>query len=127
MSKLTSTYKTALISAIIVVIVYASLCFGYFIKLPDLPNGLIAGGLLGSLSYLTLGLADSVDKKKEKPILSIVITIIRFLLIAALIVLAALLEYKMGYRVLNVFTVVGGYSISLVTYLIILLIEKKHV
>ena len=127
MSKLTSTYKTALISAIAVLIIFASLCFGYFIKRPDIPNGLIAGGLLGSLSYLTLGLVDGLDKKKEKPILSIVVTIIRFLLIAALIVLAALLEYKMGYRVLNVFTVIGGYSISLMTYLIILLIERKHV
>lgn len=125
--ELTNTYKAALVSLFIALVVYGGLCFGYFINRPDLPNGLIAGGALGSLSYLTLGLVNEFDKKKNRPVLSIVITIIRFLLIGALIVLAALLEYKMGYLVLNVFTVIGGYSISLLTYLIIVLIEKKHV
>ena len=39
----------------------------------------------------------------------------------------ALLQFKLGYKVMNVFTVLGGYFITLIIYITISVIEKKHV
>ena len=124
---LTNLNKTAFISSILVVIGYLALLFGYFVGMPDLPNGFIAGGVLGSLSYFAIGLVDKLDAEKEKPVWTIILTIIRYLLIGGLIVLAAFLQFKTDYKILNVFTVLGGYSVALITYVIVLLVERKNV
>ena len=126
-TNLTNTYKTAFISIVIVIVGYLALLFGYFVDMIDLPNGFIAGGLLGSLSYLAMGFVEKIDEKKDKPVWTIIVTIIRYLLIGGLVVLAAFLQFKMNYRILNVFTVLGGYFVALMTYVVILLIERKHV
>lgn len=125
--KLSSSFKVAIISALLTVIAFLGLLFGYFINQPDLPNGVLAGGALGSLTYLILGIVEKFDEERRIPILTIVVTVVRFLLIAALLLVAALLQYQYGYKVMNVFTVLGGYIISLIVYIVILLIEKKHV
>ena len=124
---LSNPYKTAFVSLIVVIVVFCSLVFGYFINYPGLPNGLLAGGLIGCLSYFTIGLADKIDEEKQKPVFTIVVQVVRYLLISALIVLAVLLEFKYQQRYLNVFTVIGGYMISLVIYIIISLLERQHV
>ena len=127
LNNLSSYYKTAFLSLIAVIIAYLGLLFGYFINQPDLPNGLLAGGLLGVISYFFLGVVDKIDEQKEKPVWSIVITIVRYLCIAALVAIAALLQYKYSLKVMNPFLVVGGYLISLIFYILVVLKEKKHV
>ena len=126
-NKLSSSFKTAVLSLLVTIVIFLGLIFGYFINQPDLPNGILAGGLLGSLSYLLIGIAEKIDEKKRLPIWTIVFTIIRFILIAALVAVSAYLQFKLGYKVMNVFTVVGGYAISLIIYIVITLLEKKHV
>ena len=126
-NKLSSSFKTAILSSIVIIVIFLGLIFGYFINQPDLPNGILAGGLLGSISYLLIGIADIIDEKKHLPIWTIVFTIIRFLLIAGLVVISALLQFKFGYKVMNVFTVLGGYFITLIVYIVISLKEKRHV
>ena len=126
-NKLSSSFKTAVLSLCVTVIAFLGMIFGYFINQPDLPNGILAGGLLGSLSYLLIGIAERIDEKKCLPIWVIIFTIIRFLLIATLVVVSALLQFKFGYRVMNVFTVLGGYLITLIIYIVICLLEKRHV
>ena len=126
-SKLSISFKTALISLVVIVVIFLGMVFGYFINQPDLPNGILAGGILGSLSYLLIGIAERIDETKRLPIWTIVFTIIRFILIAGLVVVSALLQFKLGYKVMNVFTVVGGYSVTLIIYIIVSLVEKKHV
>lgn len=126
-NKLSSSFKTAVLSLLVTIIIFLGLIFGYFINQPDLPNGVLAGGMLGSISYLLIGIAERIDEKKRLPIWTIIFTVIRFLLIAALVVISAYLQFKLGYKVMNVFAVVGGYAISLIIYIVISLIEKKHV
>ena len=122
-NKLSSSFKTAVLSLLVTIVIFLGLIFGYFINQPDLPNGILAGGLLGSLSYLLIGIAERIDEKKRLPIWTIVFTIIRFILIAALVAVSAYLQFKLGYKVMNVFTVVGGYAISLIIYIVITLLD----
>ena len=126
-AQLTPIYKATFVSFIAVVVAYISLIFGYFVNKIDLPNGLILGGGIGVLSYLALAIIEKREKEKEKPVLTIIITILRYLLIAAAVVISALSQYKWGYKIINPFTVVGGYLIPLVIYLVITLVEKKDV
>ena len=126
-NKLSSSFKTALLSLLVTIVIFFGLIFGYFINQPDLPNGVLAGGILGSISYLLIGIAERIDEKKHVPLWTIIFTVIRFILIAALVVISAYLQFKLGYKVMNVFAVVGGYAISLIIYIMISLIEKKHV
>ena len=126
-AQLTPIYKATFVSFIAVVVAYISLIFGYFVNKIDLPNGLILGGGIGVLSYLALAIIEKREKEKEKPVLTIIITILRYLLIAAAVVISALSQYKWGYKIINPFTAVGGYLIPLVIYLVITLVEKKDV
>ena len=125
--KLSNSFKVTIISGFITVIAFLGMVFGYFINQPGLPNGVLAGGLLGTLSYLLMGLVEKRDENRNSAVLTILVTILRFILIGALLIVAALLEYKFNNKMLNVFAVLGGYLISLIVYLVVILLEKKHV
>ena len=126
-SQLSNYYKATIVSSIVIILVYLGLIFGYFINLSDIPNGLIAGGILGVLSYLFLAIAEQKEKLMLKSSLAIAITVIRFILIAILLIVSALLEYKFNLKIFNLFTILGGYMIPLIVYLIILLTGRKNV
>lgn len=83
------------------------------------------GGLVGLVSYLLLGIAENLDKKKNKLTFTIIFTILRFILIAAIIFLAAFLYYKLEAKIFNVFAVVGGYFIPFFSYLIVNLVNRR--
>ncbi len=125
--KLSNSFKVTIISGFLTVIAFLGMVFGYFINQPGLPNGVLAGGLLGTLSYLLMGLVEKRDENRNSAVLTIIVTILRFILIGALLIVAALLEYKFNNKMLNVFAVLGGYLISLIVYLVVILLEKKHV
>lgn len=126
-ANLTSSYKTTIVSFIAVILAYFSLFFAYFIEHSDIPNGLILGGGIGVLSYLLIGLVEKSDAKRKKPVLTIIVTVLRYLAIAAAIVLSALAFFKWNKPIFNPFSVLGGYLIPLIVYLVILLVDKKYV
>ena len=126
-ANLSSSFKTVFISLLVVLIVFLGLGFGYFVDLANLPNGLLAGGLLGIIFYVFMGLTEKIDLEKQKPVWTIILTIVRFIFIGGLVALSIILEYQAGLKILNVFTVLGGYFISLIVNLIIVLTEKKNV
>ena len=125
--QLSRTYKTAVLSLFVTFVCYLGVIFGYFIDLMGLPNGIALGGLIGSLSYLFMGLAEQKDEKSEKLVRTIIVTIIRFVLIGLFIALSIFLEYSLNIKVFNVFAVVGGYFIALLVYIILTLKEKQDV
>ena len=101
--KLSSTYKAAFISTLVILAAFLSLIFGYFNELADIPNGVLAGGLIGILSLVFKGLAEKADAKRQKPIWTIVVSVSRYLLIGILIVVSAILQYQFGYKIFNLF------------------------
>ena len=57
--------------------------------------------------------------------ISILINVIRFILIAIIAFVFALLEYVYFIKIANIFDILGGYLIPLVVYIIVLLIKKE--
>ena len=125
--KLSVAYKSTLVSFAAVITIYLCLMFGYFTNHPDIPNGLILGGGIGVVSYLALAIVEKHDKENNKLVLTIIVTILRYLILAAALVLSALAKYKWDHSIFNLFTIMGGYLIPLITYLIFILMERKNV
>ncbi len=120
-------YKTAFISAISLVAVMLITLFLYFIGYHDVPNGIALGGLVGILSYLILGLVEGKDARNKRSVGAIIVSIMRFILLATVLVLSAYMYFKLEYHIFNPFAVVGGYLISLVVLIILVRKESKNV
>ena len=120
-------YKTFFIGSLVLIVAFGAAFFCYFNGMYDVPNGVLAGGFLGMLSNFLLGLSDKHDFEHKKPTLAIIISISRFLLIAILLLVSAILEYRLNYKLFNLFATVGGYLISPATFVVIALMERKNV
>ena len=127
LSELSINLKTVVLSSIAILVIYLCLIFGYFVNLKDIPNGFLLGGIVGIASFLLMALADKLDNKKDKPTFAIIFIVIRFILIGAIIILVALMNYQWNINIFNIFTVVGGYFVPLIINIIIYVMERKNV
>ncbi len=91
----------------------------YFFSLMEIPNGVALGGGIAVILYLILGLCDTEEKSKKSLVITVVILIIRFLIIAGLLFLVGWLYYKIGFKAFNIFAVAGGYLIPLPVHMIV--------
>ena len=117
-------YKVALWSALVIssAIILTIPCF--FFSLMEIPQGIALGGGVGILTYLFLGLAENDENQKKSMVLTIVVIIVRFLVIAGVLFLAGWLYYAQGVKAFNIFAVLGAYTISIILNLILVRKEK---
>ena len=117
-------YKVALWSALIIssAIILTIPCF--FFSLMEIPQGIALGGGVGILTYLFLGLAENNEDQKKSMVLTIVVIIVRFLVIAGVLFLAGWLYYAQGVKAFNIFAVIGAYIISIILNIILARKEK---
>ena len=117
-------YKVALWSALVIssAIILTIPCF--FFSLMEIPQGIALGGGVGILTYLFLGLAENDEDQKKSMILTIVVIIVRFLVIAGVLFLAGWLYYAQGVKAFNIFAVIGAYIISIKLNIILVRKEK---
>lgn len=117
-------YKVALWSALVIssAIILTIPCF--FFSLMEIPQGIALGGGVGILTYLFLGLAENDENQKKSMVLTIVVIIVRFLVIAGVLFLAGWLYYAQGVKAFNIFAVLGAYTISIILNIILVRKEK---
>ena len=119
-TNLNSSLKTVVWSAIVVAILVILLSPLFFFSLMEIPLGIALGGSVGILNYLILGLIDDKEYKKANLVLTIVTIIVRFLVIAGVLVLVGFLYYKLSIKLFNIFAVAGSYFISFIVSIFIL-------
>ena len=124
--KLNINYKTALVSSVVLCFITLAILFMFFIGLREYPQGLLLGGLVGILPYLFFGLTEPIDRRRGKITFSIIINIVRFIFILAVMFLCGYLYYDRGYHIFNMFTLMGGYFIPLVAYVVFLMRSKQQ-
>ena len=112
--------KTVVWSIIVVAILVIALSPLFFFSLMEIPLGIALGGSVGILNYLILGLIDDKEYKKVNLVLTIVTIIVRFLVIAGVLVLVGFLYYKLNIKLFNIFAVAGSYFISFIVSIFIL-------
>lgn len=119
-SSLDICYKTAFISSIVMIVaVLATTCL-FFLGYCEIPYGIILGCSTAIISYLLMGLVNSKNKSR-KPVGTVVMIIVRFVLIAGVTFMSAWFYYKLNLKLFNVFAVVGAYLASTICYCIIFL------
>lgn len=117
---LNSNLKTVVWSIIVVAILVIALSPLFFFSLMEIPLGIALGGSVGILNYLILGLIDDKEYKKVNLVLTIVTIIVRFLVIAGVLILVGFLYYKLNIKLFNIFAVAGSYFISFIVSIFIL-------
>ena len=125
MKKLNNSYKTAIFTAIGALIGFVATIFCFFINLMEVPLGILLGGITFSTISFFTGVAETKDEKNVESKRTIIMIIIKFALSIALIVLLAVLYYKVGFKVFNLFAFIGVYTLNTIVTVIVYLISKK--
>lgn len=124
-SKLKIEYQICLWSAITVATLVILLIPCFFFSLMEIPQGITLGGATGILIYVFLGLFNNEGQQKKTMIITFVIMILRFVVIAGLLFLTGWLYYGIGFKAFNIFAVMGGYFIPLATHIILVRKERS--
>lgn len=120
-NKLDISFQTALVSTIALAIIMAGTSFLFWMNLTEIPLGILLGCGTGIISYVIFGIISLKEKEGAKPVGSIAVTIVRFLLIAVVIFLSAWLYYNQGIKLFNVIAVAGGYLIPIIVLTLLIL------
>lgn len=109
---------TFVFSLIVVSLAYLCsipLIFKGFIKIP---NGIALGALINAFAYLVMFLIKDKEERELTIKFSVLVSILRFVLLAGAIILFAILEYKLGMGIFNPIAIAGGYMIPLIIQII---------
>ena len=123
-SKLNIYLKCVVLSGLFLLLLSLALIPLYFINYMDIPLGFILGGGYGMLCYFLIGILE--NKRAEYYKWAVLVSILRFVVLAALLFFVALCYYKWDIKIFNIFTVLGGYLICLVVFLILSVIASKR-
>ena len=118
--KLSASYKTAVISALITIVLTCLSLLFILCNLLEIPLGILLGGAIGSISYLFFGLSEKTFNGNKAGLgLTILIIVVKFLVLAIVLLFAGYLYYGLGQHIFNLFAIVGGYFISIICNIII--------
>lgn len=123
--KLNIYHKCSVLSGLFLIVLSLALIPLYFFNYMDIPLGFMLGGSYGILIYFITGILE--NKRDEHYKWAVVISFLRYLLFATLLVLVGLCYYKWDIKIFNIFSVVGGYLICLAVFIILFVIKSKKV
>ena len=109
---------TFVFSLIVVLLAYLCLIPLIFKGLINIPNGIALGALINAFAYLVMFLIKDKEERELTIKFSVIVSILRFVLLAGAIILFAILEYKLGMGIFNPIAIAGGYMIPLIIQII---------
>ena len=109
---------TFVFSLIVVLLAYLCLIPLIFKGLIKIPNGIALGALINAFAYLVMFLIKDKEERELTIKFSVIVSILRFVLLAGAIILFAILEYKLGMGIFNPIAIAGGYMIPLIIQII---------
>ena len=121
--KLNIYYKCSVLSGLFLIFISLCLIPLYFFGYMDIPLGFLLGGVYGVVVYFFTGLLE--NKRQDYYKWAVVLSVLRFFILAVLLVLTALCYYKWELKIFNIFSVVGGYLLSLVVLIILFVVKDK--
>lgn len=109
-------YKVAFWSTILVLGIAVLLIPLFFLKLMEIPQGILVGGGISIVVYLFLGLFNNPDKPKKSLVATIVVIALRLVIIAGLLFLDGWLYYSLGFKAFNIFAIAASYLLPLIVH-----------
>ena len=91
----------------------------------DIPLGFLLGGIVGGVSLVLFSIFYKKEENRKSIKISIAISFIRILLIGGLLFLVGYLYYQKNTKIFNIFATAGGYLLSTICLMIIMVVSKK--
>ena len=114
---------SAFISLIIFILMIPLIIFGY----GEYSFGLILGEFINYMSYMILGFIEKRNSTDKKITTLMVVTIIlRIVILALVATLVGFMYYRHDIKVFNIFTLIGGYMIPLIVFIVISIKERNN-
>ena len=121
--KLNIYHKCAVLSGLFLLLLSIALIPLYFFNYMDIALGFILGGGYGILVYSIVGLLE--NKRSDYYKWAVLISILRFFILAALLIIVGLCYYKWEIKIFNIFSVVAGYLICLTVLIILFIVNDR--
>lgn len=118
-------YQTAIVSGTIIIIGFLSIMFLFWQNYGEVPLSVLAGGLIASISYLFLGIFSKEGSDGKKPIVTIIIQIVRFVLLGGAVIVAALLTNKLSLIKATPIIVAASYLVAPICLVVLSLLNGR--
>ena len=123
---LSNSYKIAILTFLAGLFGFLITCFLIVEnRLIGIPYGFLFSGTVIALLNLLTGLFERVDDKKEVATYTLISIIARFMVIVGIMVLLALMNYRWGVKIFNLFVFVGMYTLSMIFTIITFMKERR--
>ena len=120
-------HRTFVLSFVISFILFVLMIPLMIFNFGEIPFGLLLGEFVSYMSYFVIGFIVKKNPiNKGSNIALVIVLIARFLILAGISILSALLYYRLNHHIFNVFAIIGGYFIPLVVLIVLSLMERKE-
>ena len=123
---LSNSYKIAILTFLAGLFGFLITCFLIVEnRLIGIPYGFLFSGTVIALLNSLTGLFERVDDKNELATYTLISIIARFMVIVGIMVLLALMNYRWGVKIFNLFVFVGMYTLSMIFTIITFMKERR--
>ncbi len=117
--------RVALFVALLTVVAIISSIYCFFINFMEVPLGFALGGVIVSSLYLVGHFLYQIDVKNGEVKYSILMTGIRNIILISSIIISALMYYRWGIKLFNIFAYIGIYTGGMIIYVVDHLVVKN--
>ena len=117
--------RVALFVALLTVVAIISSIYCFFINFMEVPLGFALGGAIVSSLYLVGHFLYQIDVKNGEVKYSILMIGIRNIILISSIIIFALMYYRWGIKLFNIFAYIGIYTGGMIIYVVDHLVVKN--
>ena len=117
--------RVALFVALLTVVAIISSIYCFFINFMEVPLGFALGGVIVSSLYLVGHFLYQIDVKNGEVKYSILMIGIRNIILISSIIIFALMYYRWGIKLFNIFAYIGIYTGGMIIYVVDHLVVKN--
>ena len=117
--------RVALFVALLTIVAIISSIYCFFINFMEVPLGFALGGVIVSSLYLVGHFLYQIDVKNGEVKYSILMVGIRNIILISSIIIFALMYYRWGIKLFNIFAYIGIYTGGMIIYVVDHLVVKN--
>ena len=125
LKKLDRNLLTAIIVVGISLVGFVSSCFLISSELQDIPFGfLFAGGVIAAVHVISFAF-NKIDERRASATFTIIAMALRLVIMLAMLIIIALMNYRWNIKLFNIFVFVGVYLVGIVVLCLTFIFDKS--
>ena len=126
LGKLDNNLLTGIITLTLSLVIFACTSFLVLTPYKDIPFGFLLSGGIVSIVYVASSFLTRLDEGKQSSVGSLISIIVRFVIFVASVILLAFMYYRWDIKLFNIFTFIGVYTFSTLTFVLLFVIRKNR-